>query len=98
MVPAARDVAWPPMCVTSADGTVRALAYPAVVGQALVPEMDAGRRLLTAFSRHPGAFHAGLSSPKGWHAFARFCRSELPFAALVERRPVSVALSLMSRF
>ena len=73
-------------------------AYPAAVGQVLVPEMDAGRRLLTAFSRHPGAFHTGLASPKGWHAFARFCRSELPFAALVERRPVAVALSLMSRF
>ena len=73
-------------------------AYPAAIGQALVPEMDAGRRLLTAFSRHPGAFHTGLASPKGWHAFARFCRSELPFAALVERRPVGVALSLMSRF
>ena len=73
-------------------------AYPAAVGQALVPEMDAGRRLLTAFSRHPGAFHTGLASPKGWHAFARFCRSELPFADLVERRPVRAALSLMSRF
>jgi len=73
-------------------------AYPAAVGQALVPEMDAGRRLLTAFSRHPRAFHTGLASPKGWHAFARFCRSELQFAALVERRPVAAALSLMSRF
>ncbi len=73
-------------------------AYPAAIGQALVPEMDAGRRLLAAFSRHPGAFHAGLSTPKGWDAFARFCRSELPFAALAGRRPVSAALSLMSRF
>ncbi|HEY5353906.1 MAG TPA: geranylgeranyl reductase family protein [Streptosporangiaceae bacterium] len=72
-------------------------AYPAAVAQALVPEMDAGRRLLTAFTRHPAAFHTGLASPKGWHAFARFCRSELPFAALVERRPVRMALSLMSR-
>ncbi len=73
-------------------------AYPAAIGRTLAPEMDAGRRLLTAFSRHPGAFHTGLSSPKGWHAFARFCRGEQPFAALVERRPVSAALSLMSRF
>ena len=73
-------------------------AYPAAVGQTLVPEMDAGRRLLAAFTRHPGAFHTGLSSPKGWHAFARFCRSELTFAALVERRPVGIGLSLMSRF
>jgi geranylgeranyl reductase family protein len=73
-------------------------AYPAAIGQALVPEMDAGRRLLTAFTRHPGAFHTGLATSKGWHAFAAFCRSELPFADLVERRPVGMALSLMSRF
>ena len=73
-------------------------AYPDAVGKALVPEMDAGRRLLAAFSRHPGAFHTGLASPKGWHAFARFCRSEMSFAAVVERRPVGMALSLMSRF
>ena len=73
-------------------------AYPAAVGRALAPEMDAGRRLLAAFSRHPGALHTGLSSPKGWQAFARFCRGELPLAALAGRRPVSAALSLMSRF
>ena len=72
--------------------------YPAAVGQALVPEMDAGRRLLTAFTRHPRVFHTGLASPKGWRAFAGFCHSELPFADLVERRPVGMALSLMSRF
>ena len=64
----------------------------------LVPEMDAGRRLLTAFSRHPGAFHTGLLTPEGCHVCRRFRRSELPFAPLVERRPVSAALSLMSRF
>ena len=73
-------------------------AYPAAVGQALGPEMDAGRRLLAAFTRHPGAIHTGLASPKGWQAFARFCRSDLTFAALVEPRPVGMALSLMSRF
>lgn len=73
-------------------------AYPAAVARALLPEMVAGRQLLTGFTRHPGAFHLGLASPKGWHAFARFCRSELTFDALVSRRPVRVLLSLMSRF
>ena len=63
-----------------------------------MPEMDAGRRLLTAFTRHPGAFHTGLASPKGWQAFAGFCRSEVPFAALIERLRVGMALFLMSRF
>jgi len=73
-------------------------AYPAAVGQVLVPEMNAGRRLLVAFTRHPGAFHAGLASRKGWDAFARFCRSEMTFDALVNRWQVRVALSMMSRF
>jgi len=72
--------------------------YRAAVGRELIPEMYAGRRLLVAFTRHPGAFHTGLASAKGWHAFARFCRSELTFQALVSRPPVSAALSLMSRF
>jgi geranylgeranyl reductase family protein len=73
-------------------------AYPAAVGAALVPEMNAGRRLLAAFTRHPGAFHAGLASAKGWPAFAQFCRSEMTFDALVNRWPVRVALATLSRF
>ena len=72
-------------------------AYPAAVARVLLPEMAAGRRLLTGFTRHPGAFHLGLASPRGWHAFARFCRSELTFDALVSKREVRAALTLMSR-
>ena len=72
--------------------------YPAAVGRELIPEMTAGRRLLVAFTRHPGVIHTGLASGPGWHAFARFCRSELTFQALVSRPPVNAALSLMSRF
>jgi geranylgeranyl reductase family protein len=73
-------------------------AYPAAVARALLPEMAAGRRLLAGFTRHPGAFHLGLASPKGWRAFARFCRSELTFDALVARRPVGTLVSLLSRW
>jgi geranylgeranyl reductase family protein len=72
-------------------------AYPAAVGRSLLPEMTAGRRLLAGFTRHPAAFHLGLASPKGWRAFARFCRSELTFDALVSRRQVRVLLSVLSR-
>jgi geranylgeranyl reductase family protein len=80
-------------------GVERALdAYPAAVSRVLLPEMAAGRQLLTGFTRHPGAFHLGLASPKGWHAFARFCRSELTFHALVSRREVRMLLALMARF
>ena len=73
-------------------------AYPAAVSRVLLPEMAAGRQLLTGFTRHPGAFHLGLASPKGWHAFARFCRSELTFHALVSPPEVRVLLALMARF
>jgi geranylgeranyl reductase family protein len=80
-------------------GVERALdAYPAAVSRVLLPEMAAGRQLLTGFTRHPAAFHLGLASPKGWHAFARFCRSELTFHALVSRREVRMLLALMARF
>ena len=73
-------------------------AYPAAVRQVLLPEMAAGRQLLAGFTRHPGAFHLGLASPKGWHAFAKFCRSELTFDALVSRPELRVLLALLARF
>jgi geranylgeranyl reductase family protein len=71
--------------------------YPAGLARELLPEMDAGRRLLAGFTRHPGAFHAGLASPKGSQAFARFCRSELTWAALVARPPVAASLAVLAR-
>jgi geranylgeranyl reductase family protein len=71
--------------------------YVARVNEVLVPEMDAGRRLLAAFSRHPGAFHAVVATPPGWHTFARLCRSELTFAAAAGRLPVRAAVRVLSR-
>ena len=61
----------------------------------LIPEMRAGRLLLAAFARHPGTFHAGLATPKGWRTFVRLCRSETSFASVASRRPVRAALSLL---
>lgn len=71
--------------------------YVAAVNAALVPDMRAGRVLLSAFARHAGAFHAGLSTPKGWRVFVKMCRSEISFAALVARPSVRMALSLLNR-
>lgn len=71
--------------------------YETALGRALIPEMEAGRRLLAGFTRHPAAFHAALASPRGWRAFARFCRGEASFASLVGHGRVSVALWLLSR-
>ena len=72
-------------------------AYPAGVARDLIPEMDAGRRLLASFTRHPGAFHTGLASRTGSQAFARFCRSELTWASLVRRPPVAASLAVLGR-
>jgi hypothetical protein len=59
--------------------------------------MEAGRRILAAFARHPGAFHAGLATPKGWRTFARFCRSEATWRSLIRHRPTRIALALLGR-
>jgi geranylgeranyl reductase family protein len=75
----------------------RALAqFGAALEEELLPEMAAGRRLLAAFSRHPGAFHTGLATAKGWRIFARFCRSEATWQTLVAHRQARMALALLS--
>jgi flavin-dependent dehydrogenase len=71
--------------------------YAAAVDRELGAEMRAARVLLTAFTRHAGTFHRGLASEKGWHAFARLCRSELPYPELVRKPAVRMALSLLNR-
>jgi hypothetical protein len=68
------------------------------VNKVLVPEMDAGRRLLSAFSRHPSVFHGILATPRGWRAFVKLCRSEITFHEAAGRLPIRVALRALSRF
>jgi geranylgeranyl reductase family protein len=70
--------------------------YRAALGRELIPEMAAGRRLLAAFSRHPGAFHAGLATGKGWRMFGRFCRGEVSWRALASHPLAGIALSVLS--
>jgi geranylgeranyl reductase family protein len=72
--------------------------YVAAVNATLVPDMRAGRTLLTAFTRHTGTFHKGLSTPKGWGVFVRICRSETSLAELVARPSARVTLALLNRF
>jgi len=71
--------------------------YLAAVNAVLVPDMRAGRLLLTAFLRHPGAFHRGLSTGKGWGVFKRFCRSEQTFSDLVRHPAARLTMSLIGR-
>ena len=71
--------------------------YQAALGRELIPEMAAGRRLLAAFSRHPGAFHAGLATSKGWRMFGRFCRGEMSWLAVAGHPLAGIALAVLSR-
>jgi len=71
--------------------------YQAALGRELIPEMAAGRRLLAAFSRHPGAFHAGLATSKGWRMFGRFCRGEMSWLAVARHPLAGIALAVLSR-
>jgi geranylgeranyl reductase family protein len=72
--------------------------YVAAVGATLVPDMRAGRTLLSAFTRHTGTFHRGLSTPKGWSAFVKMCRSEISLSELAARPSARMALTLLNRF
>jgi geranylgeranyl reductase family protein len=71
--------------------------YAMAVNRVLVPEMRAGRTFLTAFSKHPGVFHAGLASPKGQRLFGAICRSEVTYPEIVARRSARRALALLTR-
>jgi geranylgeranyl reductase family protein len=70
--------------------------YVSAVSSHLVPEMQAGRRLLTAFSRHPGSFHMALATPKGWHTFIEFCQGETSFASVLQHKSAALALYVLS--
>jgi geranylgeranyl reductase family protein len=71
--------------------------YVAAVQDSLVPEMDAGRRILALFARHPAIVHAGVASPPGWRVFTKFCRGELAFPSLVQRPLLGPAISALGR-
>src|ERR1700683_5343302 len=43
--------------------------YTTAISAALIPEMLAGYRLLSALGRHRSVFHRGLATPKGWRLF-----------------------------
>lgn len=71
--------------------------YVAAVNRVLVPEMRAGRVLMSAFTRHTRTFHTGLATPKGWRVFVKMCRSEMAFSALVRHPSARMALSVLNR-
>jgi flavin-dependent dehydrogenase len=82
----------------AAAGGEQALpGYVDGVRSTLAREMDAGRRLLAAFSRRPAVFHAALATPPGWRTFARFCRGERPLSAALDNPLARAALAVLDR-
>ncbi|MEV8504280.1 geranylgeranyl reductase family protein [Actinoplanes sp. NPDC051475] len=69
--------------------------YERLVEAQLAPEMAAGRRLLSVFSRHPGLMHTAMRIPLGWRAFEAFCRGELSMAEVLQRKPIGLAVSVI---
>jgi geranylgeranyl reductase family protein len=71
--------------------------YVAAVNATLVPEMEAGRILLGAFTRHAGAMHRGLATGRGWRAFVSMCRGDISLSGLASRPAARVALAVLNR-
>jgi geranylgeranyl reductase family protein len=72
--------------------------YVAAVNATLVPDMRAGRTLLTAFTRHAGTFHRALATTKGWRAFVKLCRSEMTMSELAARPSARLSVAMLNRF
>jgi geranylgeranyl reductase family protein len=71
--------------------------YVSDVTDSLCVEMAAGRRLLTAYRRHPGTFHGALSTPPGWRVFTDFGRGERNLVEATKGRPARAVLAALHR-
>jgi geranylgeranyl reductase family protein len=72
-------------------------AYVAAVNATLVPDMRAGRFLLSAFTRHTSTVHRVLATAMGWRAFVSMCSGELTLAEIVTRPAARLPISLLNR-
>ncbi|MFI2264408.1 geranylgeranyl reductase family protein [Streptomyces tubercidicus] len=81
------------------DARRQALNYAFAIKAGLGVEMGVGRRLLGAFSRRPGMFHAAITGFRpAWNAFAKITRGTTTLGELVRTRPVARrALEAMDR-
>ena len=70
--------------------------YDAEVLAALAPEMDAGRRALAAFTRHPRAVHEVMRRGPGmWPRFVRLVSGATTMPEQLERRPVRLLVAAL---
>ncbi|MEV4441762.1 geranylgeranyl reductase family protein [Streptomyces sp. NPDC049577] len=81
------------------DARRQALNYAFAIKAGLGIEMGVGRRLLSAFERHPGLFHAALTGfGPAWRLFARITRGTTTLAEIVRTSPVArQSLSALDR-
>ncbi len=71
--------------------------YVAQLGEALLPEMDAGRLFLRAFERHPAIMHFLLmTGPFGWRLFRGFTRGETSLERILRDRRARIAVSYLA--
>jgi geranylgeranyl reductase family protein len=77
--------------VAAGDPQRYARSAAAVLG----PEVAAGQRVLAAYTRHPGVFHAAMWSPPGWREFRKNLDGSASLATLIRRAPVRSVLSAL---
>ncbi len=71
--------------------------YESSIKADLLPEMQAGRSLFSAFTRHPAFFHLGLATPAGWRIFVGFCRGDTSWAPVMKHRSARWVTSLLGK-
>jgi geranylgeranyl reductase family protein len=81
------------------DARRQALNYAFAIKAGLGVEMAVGRRLLAAFERHPGVFHAALTGVRpAWFVFAKITRGTTSLAEIVRNHPMARrSLALLDR-
>ncbi|MER6996115.1 geranylgeranyl reductase family protein [Streptomyces sp. NPDC000410] len=72
------------------DARRQALNYAFAIKAGLGVEMGVGRRMLSAFERRPGLFHAAITGFRpAWRAFADITRGSTSLAGIVRSRPMA---------
>ncbi|WP_462186136.1 geranylgeranyl reductase family protein, partial [Frankia sp. CcWB2] len=72
-------------------------AYPARVETILGPEMAAGREVLAAFTRRPGAMHTVMAGPGAFGLFTRLIEGRTTIARQLRRPGVRTAVAVLGR-
>lgn len=72
------------------DTRRQALNYAFAVKAGLGVEMSVGKRLLVAFERRPGLFHAALTGFRpAWRAFVDITRGSTSLGEIVRNHPIA---------